>query len=139
MTPETYNYFVDVKNREYHDDDGTIRVEEFADMNRGLPEFLAGLPAWAAGVVEKVPPEFREAATLELMSDEYNAALVVSYRRPETDEERDRRVEQTAAEDEKVERRERAELARLLEKYRGETELGVDIAAAVDELEANDA
>ena len=86
------------------------------------PSDLAGFIAWAEGLLDDIPEEYRATATVEIGSvgsyyDSHYANIEVTYRRPETDEEWEARKKSVMDRANAAEEEERRILAQLKAKY----------------------
>ena len=94
-----------------------VYTDEYADIPEKPDEFLA---FWK-DKIDRIPEEYRDSATIEVKGvDNYGdpgVKVTVSYVRPETDEEEDRRKRGNQETKDSIERRELEELRRLTKKY----------------------
>lgn len=108
----------------------TVKVfesESWPVENTYSPGSLKAFSAWLAEITEKIPPEYRDEACLEVNAtsfyDSPYVEIEVSYARPETDDEMKTRLhhekEQARARAQHQERQERELLAALTAKYKG--------------------
>lgn len=86
------------------------------------PEDPAGFMAWFQERIERIPPEHRARATIEIRTQsgyygDSSASLEITYKREETDEQFDSRLERERQARQQREAQERHTLARLQAKY----------------------
>ena len=100
--------------------------------NEAVWDFMPGWPsdskvvdfiAWLDGVINDIPTEYRKVAGIKIDSisgyeGEHHAEVMVSYERPETDEEMEARVARNERRNRDIETRERQDYARLRKKYK---------------------
>lgn len=83
---------------------------------------LSSVIGWLAGLLESIPPEYRDSARVEVDSvggyeGEHHSEFRVYYRRPETDVEMAKRLHAELREQSAREARERAIFENLRQKY----------------------
>jgi hypothetical protein len=96
-------------------------VTTYLETGDDFPETIPGLVAWAQGLLEQVPPEYRDTTEFRCNASEYELSIYATWTRPKTAEDIERENAEFEASIQasrrEAEERERAELARLKAKY----------------------
>lgn len=90
-----------------------VRVEIEASLHDLDGEPVSFVAEWASAILAQVPAEYRDRCRMEYA----DGLLDIAYNRPETDAEKAAREERRMIAAQREEARERAELARLQQKY----------------------